>query len=426
MSYNKLLKKDLPSILIFLIPLFLITGPFLSDLSLSLVTIIFIFIVIKDKKFEYFNNSFFKIFSIFYLYLVFNSFTQNQNLDSYRIALSYFRFGIFSIALFYFLNLDKNLLKKIFFSLLFCYLILIFDGLFQFIFKENIIGYEIAKTDSGLPLPRVSSFFGDEMILGSYMTRFFPILFGLYLYFDKLNKYFYLFLPIIIFTIILVFLSGERTALFLLIFSLFLMTVLFTSNKKKALIVFICLLITSFSVLTTSDSVKDRVVDVTISQIIKSKGEKKNFHLLTRQHEEHYVSAWRMFKDNKLTGLGIKNFRNFCSDKKYFISDYTCSPHPHNTYIQLLSETGIIGFMIVFSFFLYFSIKLFIHFIKIFKKKKLYSDIEICLIISIFLTLWPLTPSGNFFNNWLSIVYFFPVGILIWINSKNHMKLESN
>jgi len=264
------------------------------------------------------------------------------------------------------------------------------------------------------------------MILGSYMTRFFPILFGLYLYFDKLNKYFYLFLPIIIFTIILVFLSGERTALFLLIFSLFLMTVLFTSNKKKALIVFICLLITSFSVLTTSDSVKDRVVDVTISQIIKSKGEKKNFHLLTRQHEEHYVSAWRMFKDNKLTGLGIKNFRNFCSDKKYFISDYTCSPHPHNTYIQLLSETGIIGFMIVFSFFLYFSIKLFIHFIKIFKKKKLYSDIEICLIISIFLTLWPLTPSGNFFNNWLSIVYFFPVGILIWINSKNHMKLESN
>jgi len=115
MSYNKLLKKDLPSILIFLIPLFLITGPFLSDLSLSLVTIIFIFIVIKDKKFEYFNNSFFKIFSIFYLYLVFNSFTQNQNLDSYRIALSYFRFGIFSIALFYFLNLDKNLLKKIFF-----------------------------------------------------------------------------------------------------------------------------------------------------------------------------------------------------------------------------------------------------------------------------------------------------------------------
>ena len=50
-----------------------------------------------------------------------------------------------------------------------------------------------------------------------------------------------------------------------------------------------------------------------------------------------------MFKDNFLFGVGLKNFRHACKDKKYFISELSCSTHPHNTYIQLASELGIIG-----------------------------------------------------------------------------------
>ena len=54
-----------------------------------------------------------------------------------------------------------------------------------------------------------------------------------------------------------------------------------------------------------------------------------------------------MFLDNPIFGVGPKLFRIFCDDQKYNIDRDTCSTHPHNTYIQILAETGIIGFMLM-------------------------------------------------------------------------------
>ena len=130
----------LPKFLIFSIPLLLITGPLLSDLALSTVVIIYFILVIKKKEYRFFNNTFFFIFLFFYFYIVLNSLFQNQNFDSIKISIFYFRFGVFSLALMYFLTKDPNLLKYIFYSLIFCFLILLIDGLFQYYFPKGIKG----------------------------------------------------------------------------------------------------------------------------------------------------------------------------------------------------------------------------------------------------------------------------------------------
>ena len=49
----------------------------------------------------------------------------------------------------------------------------------------------------------------------------------------------------------------------------------------------------------------------------------------------------------------------------------------------------------------------------IFKSEKKFNDYEICLIIAIVLSLWPLVPSNNFFNNWINVIYFLPIGFLL-------------
>ena len=59
-------------------------------------------------------------------------------------------------------------------------------------------------------------------------------------------------------------------------------------------------------------------------------------------HEQHYKSALTMFMDNKLLGVGPKLFREYCLKDDYYFNQ-GCTTHPHNYYIQLLAETGVIG-----------------------------------------------------------------------------------
>ena len=109
---------------------------------------------------------------------------------------------------------------------------------------------------------------------------------------------------------------------------------------------------------------KERVFDQTLNQmnlVNKDKRMKRSIYIFTKQHTHHYITAYRMFLDNKILGVGIKNFRHFCSNEKYIVSGLSCSTHPHNTYIQILSETGIIGFLFLIITLIYFCLNIFKH-----------------------------------------------------------------
>ena len=52
-------------------------------------------------------------------------------------------------------------------------------------------------------------------------------------------------------------------------------------------------------------------------------------------HNIIYLSAFDMFLDNKIIGIGPKNYRKFCKEEynNYFeIYEGDCFSHPHNTY----------------------------------------------------------------------------------------------
>lgn len=410
---------SLPKHLIYLIPIFLVTGPFLSDLAVTITSIIFIVLLFQEKNFKIFNNKFFYIFLIFYIYLILNSLFQNQNYDSLRISFTYIRFGLFSLALTYFLSKDIKLLKKIFYSLIIIFVILIFDGFLQYFTGKNILGWDLKY-----PGPRVSSLFGDELILGSYVARMLPLFIGLMFVFNFSKDKKFIFYMVILASLLLVLISGERTAFFLTLLLLTLMFFLIYENKKIVrkiiLISFACF----FLLISFSGSIKERIVNITLEKILASNNQDNKYYIISKQHHEHYVSGMRMFLNNPISGVGIKNFRVFCSEKQYYISEYTCSPHPHSTYVQLLSETGIIGFSLVLLYFVYLNIRFVSHYKKCRVDKPIYKDYQICFLISFYLTLWPLVPSGNFFNNWLSIVYFYPLGIYLWSVNEEDKKIK--
>ena len=120
--HSKFLKSQ--SLLLSLIPLFLISGPLLPEVALSTIAVFTTIYILKKKQYQFFHNKFFLFFLIFYFYLLINSFFINPTFDSIKNSLLYFRFGLFSICFWYLLEQDKLLFKKIFFVILFCFSIL--------------------------------------------------------------------------------------------------------------------------------------------------------------------------------------------------------------------------------------------------------------------------------------------------------------
>ena len=48
------------------------------------------------------------------------------------------------------------------------------------------------------------------------------------------------------------------------------------------------------------------------------------------------------------------------------------------------------------------------------KKKQILNNFQVCLLLGFVITLLPIIPNGNFFNNWLSMIIFFPIGFYIF------------
>ena len=167
--------KNFHKYLLGFIPLFLVTGSFLSDLAIVISAIIFLFFSFIEKKFYFFKNKFFICFMIWCLYLIIRSLFSINPILSLESSLFYFRFGIFSLSVWYAIEEYPNFIKVFFYSTLVVYLALIFDGFFQYFTKYNLLGYPY----NGM---RISSFFGDEFIMGSYLSRLLPLLFSLFLF----------------------------------------------------------------------------------------------------------------------------------------------------------------------------------------------------------------------------------------------------
>jgi len=409
---EKFIYYTVPIILFSLLPFFLITGPFLSDLSVSFISLLFLTHCLKEKNFSYFKNKYFYFFLIFWSYLIINSLINNFNFDSLKISFFYFRYGVFVIAIVALLEVDDKFMKYFFYCIFICFAVLIIDGFFQYFVGENILGWELGG--------RVTSFFGEEKILGSYLSRLWPIFFGLSIFvLNKKNKTFFLFILIFILSEALIFVSGDRTAFFYI--NLSAVFVIFLSQKlfKLRLIILLSSILLIVVISVFNPTAKERLIDYTFSQMnvvkeTKKKHETVGRYIFSMQHNHHYLTAYRMFLDNKILGVGVKNFRNFCNDEKYKESRFSCSTHPHNSFLQILTEIGMIGFLFLMGILLVFCRFIFKHMLLKMRGKYYFTDFEICVLSGIAIYLWPFIPTGNVFNNWLNIAMILNLPFLIW------------
>lgn len=392
----------------------LATGPFIPDLIVSITGIIFIIITINQKEYNYYKSKVFILLLIFNIYLIINSLLSENIILSLESSLFYFRFIFLILSIWYAIENYDKFIKYFTNIFIITFALITFDAYVQFFTGQNLLGYNYND--------RLSGIFNDELILGSYLSRLLPLLFALLI---LSNNNFSIFLGIIfIFLIdVVIYLSGERLAFFNLI--LFTLIIFFLVEKWKfvRLISFIISMFIIFIISINSNVIYDRMILKTFNQIteknqtLAEKNQKSvivenKYRIFSIEHENTYLTAYKIFKDNVFFGIGSKNFREYCKKEKYNYK-FGCRNHPHNMYLQLLSETGVVGFIPVFLLFIYLNLIFFKKFLNHFISNKSYfSDYKICVITSIYISIFPIAPSGNIFNNWLSIIYFLPIGFL--------------
>jgi O-antigen ligase len=399
-----------------IIPL-LIWGPFFPDLIVSLSSLIFLIYVFKNKLFSYFNKKPLIIFFIFCAYCVLVSiFVAKDMMPSFQSSLFYFRIGVFSCLIWCLLEKNKKILNYFYYALVISFLVLIIDGYIQFFTGTNIVG--LSKTGD-----RISSFFGDELIMGSYLSRLFPLLFALFIVKEKKKIELYFMTLFFLLLSGLVLISGERAAFFLFFLSFMFINIFIKSYVKLRLVLSVGSVIVVIIIISSFNQVKNRMVSDAAGSIAKS--------TITQGHVDLIKTAYRMFLDKPIFGHGPKMFRVICKNEKYAEErTHPCSIHPHNFYVQLLAETGIIGFSFLLSAFIYVLYCAYRQFKSIVLRQKRYlTDYQVCLLAGILITVWPLSTNGNFFHNWLAIVYSLPVGFYlhsVYGNNRKDISLNSD
>lgn len=407
--------------LLFLMPLALITGPLVPEIIVLFIIGYLLTITILEKKIHIYNNNFFKFFIIICFYVLIRNYFSDYFFKNQHISLFYFRFTVFALGI-YLLDLkNENIKKFLFYGIISAFLILLADSLYEYLNDNRLYGLKSIYDT------RISSFFGDEYIMGSFVVRLLPLLFFSLLWINIKQTFFYLILfGIFIISGILIMLSGERVAL-LLFFIIFTILILL---KKFRIFFFINILffLTIFSYFIQDKNVKERY----FGNINKNYFENKELIFFTEEHHSMMITSLKIIKSNLFFGTGSKSFRYLCKKDEFKTITYPsndvgqedigCSTHPHNIFLQIFVEFGLIGII----FFLIIFIKVILRLcnsINEYNKLEspLYKNIELSksiLYLSLFINIFPIIPSGNFFNNWFSIILYLPIGFILSLEKK--------
>ena len=417
--------------LLALIPISFIAGNMIININVILLIISSIFFFRKDLfkiKFFFLDKLILLYFFLILVSAVINDYyfySENLSWKGYFGTIIKSLFFLKYLLLYFVLKYltEKKIINfKLFFvcstlSVLFVSL----DIFFQFFNGSDIFGF-VAESR------RLAGPFGDELIAGGFIQRF--ALFSFFLLpiffsnsnFYKFNKYLMPILFIIFFFGLI--LSGNRMPTIMFLF-LFLLIFIFQKQTRKFLIPFVIIFTLIFSVLFKSNE----VIRINfsnfyhqISKIAVLSLERDFFNKDSPQYLKEFSSFYDTWLMNKYIGGGIKNFRYYCHERPNIEpgAKFVCNMHPHNYYLEILTETGVIGFLIITCI---FSSVFFSSFIKkyFFNSSIKNNNLIIPFIFLFIAEIFPLKSTGSFFTTGNATYIFLILGIIIGLVRRDNL-----
>ena len=409
-SYNNFL--DICFFLLCLTVFTSIIGNAALNINIILFDVLIIFYFFREKIYQKIKKKYLLIFLIINIFLLLNIYNSEYFYLPIKAYLGLIKNFIFFVGcLLLFLN-NKNYLNSLSRVIFFGIALVLFDTLYQYLNDGvDIFGFKTLGHGG-----RLSGPFGDEYIVGAYLAKY--LFFSLFFMNNHIiNKN--LDLIWISFVIIVIFLTKERASSLISLMAFFLYII---SKKQKYRLTFIfipillIILIFNFNI-----NLKNHFIDRTLVQfgwdkkLENSRKDQSSFEMghdnfFDSQWGAHFLTANEIFKDNYILGSGLNTFRIECGKKTYANiksknSEGRCATHPHNIYLQILSDTGLAGFiLILFFIFLYIFKFIFIY-------VKNYQISSPIIIAMFFLFFSPLQTTGSILTTWNSYFYWLMISV---------------
>ena len=127
------------------------------------------------------------------------------------------------------------------------------------------------------------------------------------------------------------------------------------------------------------------------------------------EHYKHYRTAKEMFKKNFFFGVGVKKFRKDSYNPEYNPKEGANggTVHPHQIHFEFLSEIGIVGYFLLFGFFVY---QFFLGFYFYLKNKNIFVLASTLFLFAAFL---PILPSGSFFTTYTATIFWINYSVIL-------------
>ena len=398
-----------------LLPLSIILGPAVSLINILLFILIYFFKYFKKDHLNYFiKDKTIILFFLLNLYLIFNTLISIEPSSGIFRNFGFVRFIFLFIAINYFFYIKKYDLSS-FKIWTIVFLVVVFDVYFERFYGTNILGFGSEEQDFGR---RVISFFKDEPIAGAYLSGLLFIVAGYIFTIFKNKKRTFKIIPSFLLLIFLtsVLITGERSNTIRVFVGFLLFVFLLDYFKLRYKIIFSASFVVIFFIsLYQSEYLKERYVEQIYNLFFTSEI-KAQHDLKNNQYIKLYKSGLSVFKKNPVFGVGNKNYRvETCHKDKHDKFNYYCTTHPHQIYIEFLSEHGIVGTIISLSVFFIIIFKVLRQIIE----SKNYIQIgAFTYILSNFL---PMIPSGAFFSDFNITFFMLNLSLMYAVSDKTNI-----
>jgi len=247
--------------LFYLIPLLFLIGRAPIDIVLTYIGLNFFFHrILYENDYSIFKNKIFQTGLFFCcIQIIVSLFSTNFSVSILK-SISYLRFVLFFGATTYLIKSDYFKINRFYYVLGICLIFINIDIFIQYLFGYDLFGYEPVK--SSVNSFRYSGSFGDEFVAGNYIQKFLLIFVIITILRSKEFYKKYLSEILILSSIIIILITGDRMAFISVIYSFFFIFI-FISKIRNYLLVFGFLISTCVvGIILFDKGISDRIVSI--------------------------------------------------------------------------------------------------------------------------------------------------------------------